>query len=445
VLARVRLRYERRLNREPVTGLLNRSGLVARVDELVLHDYVKGENPSRFGLVFVSVESMLNINRDLGRQAYEGATRELARRLVTAFGAGDVGRLEGEGAVIVVPGLTQESALAAGEKAVRLLVPAVEVRGIPFDPEPAGGVALSPADGRDLGALLGQAESAMREARRAGVPAVVSKGPQTDQANRRFDILAEVRRVLFDADRGEEVGLHYQPQVELGSGRLYGVEALVRWHHPLWGLVPPDVLIDAIERSAVMHQLTLHLLDKAVRQVAVWNSRGSPIRVAVNASVRDLLAPAFADEIEAMLLTHGVAPGQLTIEITESMLVGGDPRVARTASRIADLGVGLAIDDFGTGYASIDQLRNWPLTEVKIDKSYVANVVTHPAEWALVESVHGLARALGLHMVAEGVQDEQTATALARLPGTIGQGWHFGRPMTAAALEDWLARPAEAA
>jgi EAL domain-containing protein (putative c-di-GMP-specific phosphodiesterase class I) len=160
--------------------------------------------------------------------------------------------------------------------------------------------------------------------------------------------------------------------------------------------------------------------------------------VAVNVSVHDLHDPHFIDELRETIARNEVPPARFTVELTERMLIKDAPRVSQVCQTLAELGFGLSLDDFGTGYASLQQLRQLPLTEVKVDRSYVSGVVDNPADRAIITSVHQLARTLGVEVVAEGVEDERTARALATLPGTIGQGYHFGRPMPADALEEWL-------
>jgi predicted signal transduction protein with EAL and GGDEF domain len=437
LLSRVRFAHERRLNREEVTGALSRRGLEARMESLAVYDYIRPEAPAPYGIVLMNMDQLLTINRVLGRTVYEEMAREIFRRLIAVYGVGRVGRLPGEGAVVITPGLTAESGLAAAEEVVKVVEAPIKVSGIPFAGEPAAGVALSPEHGRDLEALLWRSEAAMREARRLGRLAMVYGRAETDTTSRRLAILVAMHEALCDPARSDEIAVLYQPQVELATGRLVGVEALVRWTHPELGDVPTDELIEAIEPSVVMHLLTRHVLRKAVRQVAEWNGRGRSLRVAVNASVRDLHDPAFVDELDSLIRSWGVPPTQLTIEITERMVIGADPQVTRTAERIAGLGLGLSLDDFGTGFASLDQLRTLPLTEVKIDRSYVDRLATSPGEWAIVVSVHSMAQSLRLAVVAEGVEDSSTAQTLTQLPGVLGQGWYFGRPMTAASVEQW--------
>lgn len=435
-LVRVRVGRERQLHRDPVTGTLNAAGLDTVIHDLITYDYMRHGRLYRFGVILITVEELLTINRLFGREAYNQLIDEVARRFIRAYGPQRVGRIASEGLLIIVPGMTHESALSQAKQAARLVADPIEVTGVPFYLEPAAGAALSPDHGRDVSSLVAKAYYAVHEARKLGHPAKVYGRVEVDEANRRLAILYELQAALTDPARADEIGLLFQPQVRVDSGRIVGVEALVRWTHPQWGPVRADEVVNAIEPSAVMNQLTMRVLDDAVRQVREWADRGVSTRVAVNVSVRDLHQPGFAEHVGRVLERYRVAPRQLTIEITERMVISADPLVARAATRIARLGVGLSLDDFGIGFASVDQLRALPLTEVKIDRSYVEKISSSPEQWAIMQSLHGVTHALGLELVAEGVEDEQTVACLSHLPGVVGQGYFFGRPMDARQLED---------
>jgi len=182
---------------------------------------------------------------------------------------------------------------------------------------------------------------------------------------------------------------------------------------------------------------TGHVLETVATQIRRWNEQGEPVRVSVNVSVQDLHDRHFLEELAELVRRHGIEPRQLIVEITERMLISDLPRVTTVARALADQGAGLSLDDFGTGYASLQQLRLLPLTEVKVDRSYINGMIDNAADRAIVTSVHQLTRALDVDVVAEGVEDQRTADVLATLPGTIAQGWHFGRPMTADDLHSW--------
>jgi EAL domain-containing protein (putative c-di-GMP-specific phosphodiesterase class I) len=312
---------------------------------------------------------------------------------------------------------------------------------VPFDIDPTAGVALSPDHGRDLDVLVLRAQLAMTQARRSGQAAAVYVQEAQDLTHRRMAILASLHAALLDPSRHHEIAVVYQPQVAVESGRLVGAEALVRWTHPEWGPVSPDELVEAVESSKVMHLLTLHMLDRVCAQAHEWNSAGFRLRVAVNVSLQDLHHPDFPEQVAQILRQHDLRPDQLTIEITERTIVGDAERVATAAARISALGVGLSLDDFGTGYASLQQLRILPLKELKIDKSYVRGMTDDDAQRAIVTATYHLAAALGLSVVAEGVEDGGTVAALAALPGIIGQGWRFGRPAPPDAFyQEWHQR-----
>jgi len=428
---RRRIEEERQLLAEPGTVLLFRRCLTGSIVRLTLQDRLYGQP---FVLMVVNVESLLAINHGLGREIYERAVREAAARLRDRYGAEGLGRLTGEAFVLVLTGAPSIDPRDAADDVVRTLTPTVEVAGVPFGLDPAVGVALSPEHGRDLDTLLVKAELAMTRARQEDRTTMVYVLEAAAAARRRVEVLAELYAALRDPARRHEIAVLYQPQVQLATRRLVGVEALVRWTHPEWGPVPTERLIEAVETSDVMHLLTRSVLDGAVAQVRAWNEVGFPVRMSVNANVKDLRNPDFVGEIDTALRSHGVAPGQLTIEITERLVDVDSVRISRACARIVGLGVGLSIDDFGTGYASLAQLRLLPVREVKVDQSYVRGVLNDPSARAIVTSVHQLCAALGLDLVAEGVEDERIASALAEFGGAIGQGWHFGRPMPAEEL-----------
>jgi diguanylate cyclase (GGDEF)-like protein len=435
-LTRLTAQRERRLRRDPVTGLLNRRGLIFGFETLTAEDRLDPLHPRPLAIAVVTLASALEVNNTLGRGIYERLVAAAARRLIREYGEDVVGRLSGEGFVIILPELNGEAAVAAARQAATALTPTIVIDGIPFAPDPAVGVALSPEHGRDLAALVSKAEIAMRQARRLGEDVALYVSWAADVPQRRVALLSELNAALSDPARQRELTVLYQPQVDLDTGQLAGAEALVRWTHPEWGLVDPEELLEAVEPTEVMHLLTRHVLARVVAQVRDWNDRGLRVRVSANVSVRDLRAPRFIEEIRELLETHGVPPTELTIEITERLLLTDAERVVRACEDIVGLGVGLSLDDFGTGYASVQHLRQLPLNQVKIDKSYVRAVGKSRAERAIVTSVYHLARALGLSVVAEGVEDDRTARQLATLPGLIGQGWYFGRPVPPDEFED---------
>ncbi|HEX5994421.1 MAG TPA: GGDEF domain-containing phosphodiesterase [Jiangellales bacterium] len=435
-LARASAGRQETLRREPVSGALNQRGLAASFEELTAANALDLRGGRPFGVVLANLGTAEAVRRDLGRAAYDALVASAAARLVEAYGADRVGRFAG-GFVVLLPDLSPENAAGDAARIVRILTPSIEVGGIPFSLDPVAGVALSTARERDLDALVAQADLAVSWARGSYRPVQVYVPETASGTRRRRDLLAALYATLRGPRRHDELAVLYQPQVELATNRLVGVEALIRWTHPQWGPVPTDELIAAIEPSDVMRLLTVHIVDRVTGQLAAWNRSGFQIRAAVNVSVTDLHDDRFPDRVGETLHARRLPPSQLTIEITEGVLVTNEKRVIAAAGAITAMGIGLSLDDFGTGYASLQQLRQLPLTEVKVDQSYVRGMTAGPAEQGIIAGVHQFAKALGLGMVAEGVEDAATAAALAELPGTVGQGYYFGKPMPPGELTAW--------
>ncbi|MEU9823924.1 EAL domain-containing protein [Micromonospora chersina] len=237
-----------------------------------------------------------------------------------------------------------------------------------------------------------------------------------------------------------EITMYYQPQIAIATGEVVGVEALLRWRHPRRGMVDPGELIQVAEQSAVMRLLTRRVVDDVVEQLAKWSAAGLTLRAALNVSVRDLHTGEIADQIADRLARYGVPPDRLQVEITEGALMADPRRVLASITQLHRIGVGIALDDFGTGYSSLQHLRRLPLSEVKVDRSFVLGMADDPDDAAIVRSMIELAGALGLRVVAEGVEDERTWRLLHAAGCDVAQGWFHARPMPAEELVTWLSR-----
>ena len=230
----------------------------------------------------------------------------------------------------------------------------------------------------------------------------------------------------------------YQPKVDLASGRTIGVEALVRWAHPVKGMIPPDRFIPFAEQTGFIRTITAWVIDTAAAQGAVWLKRGRPMKVSVNISAQDLLSAELGQVVSAALDRHGLPPQLLCLEITESGVMQDAARAIEVLRRMQGLGIGRAIDDFGTGYSSLAYVKQLSVDELKIDRSFVRNIVSDAKDRAIVLTVIELAHNLGLDVVAEGVEDQASADILKELGCDAAQGYLIAKPLEASALEVWL-------
>jgi len=252
---------------------------------------------------------------------------------------------------------------------------------------------------------------------------------------RKLALMSELRQAIAE----DGLLLHYQPKVSLALGRMLGVEALVRWPHPLHGLIAPDEFIPVAERTGLIGPLTRWVLERALRQCHDWQQAGLDLNMAVNLSTRTLYDQELLSMVTELLQKYEVAPNRLTLEITEGTLMDDPERAYAALARLRALGVSIAIDDFGTGYSSLAYLKRLPLDEIKIDKAFVLGLGADadPADVAIVRAVIAMARPLRCEVVAEGVESMETWTFLRELGCDLAQGYYLSRPLPAAALEQW--------
>jgi diguanylate cyclase (GGDEF)-like protein len=444
-LARFSAEEHRISMRDEVTGLPNRKALYAEMRAQARAFAARSRrnpgDPRRMALLLLDIDQFRRVNDALGHTVGDRLLGAVAERLAESIGAdGFVARLGGDEFAVLAPRLRDTTAATVlAERVADALTAPVTLEGLQLDVTAAIGVAVHPDHGTETTLLLRHAEVAMYDAKDRGAPYAVYT-PESDQNTpERLELVADLRRAL-ELGRLGEIQLFYQPQVDLAAGTVVGVEALLRWHHPRRGIVNPEHLIKVAERTAVMGLLTQRVLDDAVSQLAKWKAQGFTLRTSINVSVRDLHRPDFVDHLAQLLADRGIAPNQVQLEITEGALMSDPRRVLVTLHRLDTLGVALSLDDFGTGYSSLQHLRRLPLAEVKIDRSFVLGMAADPDDAAVVRSIIDLARALGLRVVAEGVEDDTTRRLLLADGCEVAQGWYYARPMPADDLVAWLAR-----
>jgi EAL domain-containing protein (putative c-di-GMP-specific phosphodiesterase class I) len=285
-------------------------------------------------------------------------------------------------------------------------------------------------DGADMIELLRRADLAMYAAKDAH-SRVATYDPVLDHLNRlRLEMIQDLDAAL----EHDQFVLHYQPKIVVASGATSGAEALVRWEHPTRGLLYPDEFLPVVEQTGLMHALTWVVLQAAVRQLVIWKADGFDISIAVNLSASDLLDDSLADRIEALLAEHSLPAKALELEITESVIMLDPARAQTVLNALRRLGLRIAIDDYGTGYCALAYLRDLPVDELKLDRSFAAHVTTDPRSAAIVRSTIELAHALGLEVVTEGVENRRILDAVESFGCDYAQGYYFGRPVPAAAF-----------
>src|SRR5215211_6473583 len=413
---------EARARLDPLTGAVTRRQL-----ELALERRIAGaaQPPA---VVVLDVVAFADVNDALGHRAGDTVLRAVAQRLMRVAGRGEpVARIGGDAFALVCDADGAEEVVVRAEDA---LEPPVAVAGLAIDVRAVAGIARGPAD--DAETLLRQADVALRLAkdRRAGW--VVYESAMSVDAAERVALAPGLRRAI---SAGELV-LHHQPKLDLRTGEVAGVEALVRWRRPGYGLLPPDAFIELAERTGLIRPLTLWVLRAAVADQAAWARAGLMIPVAVNLSARALHA-SVVDEVAA-LQERAAATGGLELEVTESAAMDDPAHGLHVLERLAGLGVVLSVDDFGTGHSSLAYLERLPVTSLKIDRSFVTGLEGDTASHTIVSTTVELGHRLGLRVVAEGVEDESTLERLRGLGCDVAQGFGIAHPMPAEALPRWV-------
>jgi diguanylate cyclase (GGDEF)-like protein len=443
-MARLAEEQEALTRRDPLTGLANRPALVVAIaDQMTVHADLaaRGEPGSRFGLLLLDLDRFKNVNDALGHEVGDRLLVEVGIRLRTAVGPDDlVVRLGGDEFAVLAPHLsgTADARALAGKVAAALAEP-VRLDGLPLDVTGSIGVAVYPEHGDEVATLVRRADVAMYDAKHRSAPVAVYSPESDHHSPQRLALLADLRTAL-QTPGADGVVMYYQPQIAVKSGEVVGAEALLRWRHPTRGTVSPDDVIKVAEHTAVMRLLTLRIVDDVVEQLAKWSAAGVQVRASVNVSIRDLHTGEVAERLAHLLRRYSVPAQLLQVEITEGALMADPRRALATMAALDRLGVAISLDDFGTGYSSLQHLRRLPLAEVKVDRSFVRGMSTDPDDAAIVSSIVELAGALGLRVVAEGVEDEPTWRRLVDTGCHVAQGWFYARPMPGDELVGWLAR-----
>jgi diguanylate cyclase (GGDEF)-like protein len=422
---------ERMATTDELTGLPNRECFRTRLQEQI--DAVERDGGA-FAVMLMDLDRFKEVNDTLGHVAGDQLLRQLGPRLAKCVaGGGLVARLGGdEFAILTKLGDSEAYAQIAG-RLLTLAQEPLEVDELSLEIGASVGIALW-VEGTDADELLRRADVAMYDAKEAQTGVALYTPEHDKNSKRKLELVSDVRRAI----EAGEVIVHYQPQVCLEDMAVHGVEALVRWQHPTFGLLPPSSFIDIVEQTALIGPLTHHVLDRSIAQCAEWRRSGRDLYVAVNLALRNVLNQNLPAEIERMLDEHGLSPDALQVELTENMLMSDPDRALATLRRVADLGVRISVDDFGIGQTSLAKLTTFPIDELKIDQLFVTPMLREETNLKIVRSTVNLAHDLGLKVIAEGVEDGATLERLSRLGCDLAQGFHLSRPLSSEALDSRL-------
>ena len=419
---------------DPVTNLYNRHAFNERLEFAT-------ERARRFGnhaaLLLLDLDNFKTVNDTLGHQAGDTLLMSVAQRLLHKLRNSDtICRLGGDEFAVILENLNDpHQAATLGQGVVESIAQPFEIQGKQVFVTASCGIGIYPEHSATSKDLVRNADTAMYHAKDAGKNiSAVFRPEMTEKADRRINIEGSLRAAL----ENDELELYYQPKVDFGGERLAGVEALLRWRHPLHGHIGPSEFIPVAEDSGLIVPLGAWVLRNACYQAAAWDAEGrAPIDISVNISAVQLKDPKFVDVVADALASSGFPPQRLELELTESMLMEDVQASLGVLKRLRALGVQLSIDDFGTGYSSMSYLKRFPITSLKIDRSFVTDLPGDRENVAITEAIIALARALRLKTVAEGVETEAQARLLAESGCDLLQGYLFSRPIPAPAFVEW--------
>lgn len=423
---------------DPLTSLPNRLLLEERLREALarLGRTNRSGMQERVAVMFVDLDGFKPINDSFGHAAGDQILLGVAQRLQAQIRHSDtVARVGGDEFLVLLQDVqTEADCLQVAQRMLDDLALPFDIAGKPLRVSASIGIAIY-SDHVNSAQLVAHADAAMYVAKRNGGHNMVVYRPFMNSNSReQLDLQTELHRAL----ELQQLSLHYQPKLDARSGHMVGVEGLLRWQHPERGSISPELFIPVAERFGMIQSLGTWVIDEACRQLAQWAQQGLHMRVAINVSVQQLRSEGLAGHIARAIAHHGIHPDQLLCEITESVVMEDTRASQRTLKALQDIGVYISIDDFGTGYSSLSYLRELPAQQLKIDRSFIRDLTCSDSARAVVQAVINLAHALGLRVVAEGVESSAQRDILLAMQCDEFQGFYFARPMSAQALQGWM-------
>jgi diguanylate cyclase (GGDEF)-like protein len=420
---------------DELTGLVNRKEFSDRLDAEI---EICKQTGTRFGVLLLDLDHFKDINDTLGHQFGDDLLADLGPRLANRIGEGGLVARFGGDQFAILPARRSDDVIALGQVVdvvLRCVREPVVLEDMTLEVDGSVGISRYPQNGTDAQTLLRRADIAMYAAKGQGDSFRIFSADQDNHSPSRLSMVSDFRRAL---QREGEIVVHFHPMVDIATRTVHGAEALVRWQHPTLGLLQPTAFIDVVEQTGLMGPLTTTVLTDAIIKCAGWHAEGRELTVSVNLSVRNLHDPLLPSQVDQLLARHRLPPRYLKLEITESMIMSDPERASATVRELSELGVRLAVDDFGTGHSSLANLRMLPVHELKIDRSFVTPMLSDESDMVIVRSTVDLGHALGLRVIAEGVEDPETLERLAALGCDRAQGHYFSQPVPAEEFISWI-------
>jgi PAS domain S-box-containing protein/diguanylate cyclase (GGDEF)-like protein len=430
---RAEAKVERLAHFDLLTELPNRVQLISHLEEAIER---KRSGTDGLALMILSVDRFSEIQEGVGIAGADDLLKKVAVRLGGAAEAANfIARIADDSFAIVIARGDAERAHELANHIQRAMTDPFELAGVPLDVRTTSGIALFPAHGASADALIRRSDIAVRRARTAGIEYALYSGKGETETPQRLILLAELRKAIKD----DGLLLHYQPKVDVRSGAVSAVEALVRWPHPQRGMVPPKDFISQAEQTGLIKPLTDWVLEAACKQIRQWERLGIEMPVAINVSPNTLLDPNLLKQLIAVGAQAGGRLDLLQLEVTESALMEDPEQSREILSRVRDLGIQIFLDDFGTGYSSLSYIAALPIHAVKIDRSFIVRMMHHERHRAVVIAAISLAHSLGMKVIAEGVETADQAKAVIELGCDEIQGFFFSKPLSADEFLRWNA------
>jgi len=418
---------------DDLTDLPNRTLLYDRLEQAI-QDASQTHEPG--ALMVMDLDRFKDINDTLGHTSGDLLLQQVGSRIQTVTRENDtVARLGGDEFAVLLPGIDAGQAVRYARNILNVLERPFVIENMYLDIESSIGISLYPDHGEEADTLIRRADVAMYHAKQRNSGCFIYEPESDPYSLRRLALMGELRHAL----ENDGLTLYYQPKVNLDSGRVTGVEALLRWTHPQHGFIGPDEFIPLAERSGLIRPLTLWVLNAALRQCHLWRQMGLDLNVAVNLSARNLAESRLPDQVAGLLEAWDLPASRLMVEITESAFMDDPLHARKILMRLEEIGVRASIDDFGTGYSSLATLGQLPVAEIKIDRSFVTDMLSNSKHAVIVRSTIDLGHNLGRSVTAEGVEDEATLEKLRELGCDKAQGYYMSRPLPASELVEWMA------